>query len=132
MTALPLLQDKNGKRGNNGTANGINAWGEAAGVSENPTADTICPAYDPSLGQSQYFQQKPVVWQFGRRVPHISILRCGIRCSSRARLGFPSRASDNVYPSLVLAENFPQIAIIKTEDQEGPARRAGPSHFGPS
>jgi len=65
MTALPLLQDKTGKRGNNGTANGINAWGEAAGVSENTTADTTCPANDPLLGQNQYFQQKPVVWQDG-------------------------------------------------------------------
>lgn len=74
MTALPLLQDKTGKHGNNGVANGINKWGEIAGVSENTTVDKTCPAYDPSIGQSQNFQQKPAVWQFGRvlELPTIS------------------------------------------------------------
>ena len=74
MTPLPLLQDKAGKHGNNGVANGINKWGEIAGVSENTTVDMTCPAYDPSIGQSQNFQQKPAVWQFGRvqELPTIS------------------------------------------------------------
>jgi uncharacterized membrane protein len=65
MKSLPTLKDKNGQRGNNGTANGINAWGETTGVSENTTADTTCPPYELSLGQSQHFQQKPVDWQDG-------------------------------------------------------------------
>ena len=66
MTPLPLLQEEKGKRGNNGTANAINLWDEVAGVSENTTTDTTCPPYDPSAGQSQIFEQKPVVWLHGR------------------------------------------------------------------
>jgi hypothetical protein len=58
MKGLPLLEDKTGKAGNNGAANAINIWGAVAGVSENTTLDTTCPAYDPSLGQSQMFQEK--------------------------------------------------------------------------
>jgi uncharacterized membrane protein len=66
MRALPLLKDKTGEAGNNGAANAINIWGTVGGVSENTTQDTTCPAYDPSLGQSQKFQQKPVFWRHGR------------------------------------------------------------------
>jgi uncharacterized membrane protein len=66
MRVLPLLKDKMGQAGNNGAANAINNWGTVAGVSENTTQDTTCPAYDPSLGQSQKFEQKPVFWQNGR------------------------------------------------------------------
>lgn len=70
MTALPLLRDKTGKRGNNGAANAINIWGTVGGVSENTTLDSTCPAYDPSLGQSQKFQQEPVLWE-NRRVQEL-------------------------------------------------------------
>jgi uncharacterized membrane protein len=65
MTALPTLKDKNGKNGNNGDANVINSRGEVAGLAENTTLDETCPAYDPSLGQSQKLQTKPVVWTHG-------------------------------------------------------------------
>jgi probable HAF family extracellular repeat protein len=66
MTALPTLKDKNGKRGSNGGANVINGSGEVAGLAENTTLDKTCPAYDPSLGQSQKLQAKPVAWIHGQ------------------------------------------------------------------
>jgi probable HAF family extracellular repeat protein len=62
MTALPTLKDKNGKRGSNGAANVINSSGEVVGLAENTTLDKTCPAYDPSLGQTQKLQMKPVAW----------------------------------------------------------------------
>jgi len=54
MTALPTLG------GNNGLANQINLWGEAAGTAEEDTADSACPS-----GGSQKLHFKPVVWQNG-------------------------------------------------------------------
>jgi uncharacterized membrane protein len=66
MTPLPTLKDKNGKQGNNGSANVINSSGEVAGLAENSTLDKTCPAYDPSLGQTQKLQTKPVVWMHGQ------------------------------------------------------------------
>lgn len=66
VTALPTLQDNQGKRGNNGGVNAINHWGEAAGLAENTTLDKTCPAYDPSKGQTQKFQTKPVAWYQGK------------------------------------------------------------------
>jgi probable HAF family extracellular repeat protein len=66
VTALPTLKDKNGKRGNNGTANVINSSGEVVGLAENTTLDKTCPAYDPSLGQTQKLQMKPVAWIHGQ------------------------------------------------------------------
>jgi probable HAF family extracellular repeat protein len=52
MNPLPTLG------GNNGAANQINNRGEAAGVAENSTADTACPA-------PQVLQFKPVIWKRG-------------------------------------------------------------------
>lgn len=66
MTALPTLKDKSGKPGSNGAADVINSWGKVAGLAENTTMDKTCPAYDPSLGQTQKVQTKPVVWTHGR------------------------------------------------------------------
>jgi uncharacterized membrane protein len=66
MTALPTLKDKSGKSGNNGAGDVINSWGKVAGLAENTTMDKTCPAYDPSLGQTQKVQTKPVVWVHGR------------------------------------------------------------------
>lgn len=66
MRALPTLKDKNGLHGNNGAADMINIWGEAVGISENTTIDPTCPSYNPSAGQSQKLQQKPVIWRNGR------------------------------------------------------------------
>jgi probable HAF family extracellular repeat protein len=66
MTALPTLKGKNGKHGSNGAANVINSSGEVAGLAENTTPDKTCPAYDPSLGQTQKLQTKPVAWIHGQ------------------------------------------------------------------
>jgi probable HAF family extracellular repeat protein len=66
MRALPTLKDKNGQHGNNGAANVINGYGEVTGDSENTTLDPTCPPYDPSKGQTQKLQQKPVIWRAGR------------------------------------------------------------------
>jgi probable HAF family extracellular repeat protein len=66
MRPLPTLKDRNGQHGNNGAANQINSHGEVAGLSENTMPDSTCPAYDPSKGQSQKLQQKPVIWRNGR------------------------------------------------------------------
>ena len=62
MTALPTLDDN---RGNNGVANAINDFGEAAGAAENTTTEPSCPAYDPSQLHFQQYQFKPVVWRHG-------------------------------------------------------------------
>ncbi len=66
MRPLPTLKDKNGQYGNNGVANQINSRGEIVGLSENTMRDSTCPAYDPSKGQSQKLQTKPVIWRKGR------------------------------------------------------------------
>ena len=66
MRRLPTLTDKNGLQGSNGAADVINSRGEAVGLSENTTVDPTCPPYDPSKGQSQKLQQKPVIWHNGR------------------------------------------------------------------
>jgi uncharacterized membrane protein len=66
MRPLPTLKDKNGLYGNNGVANFINSYGDVAGDSENTTLDQTCPPYDPSKGQTQKLQQKPVIWHNGR------------------------------------------------------------------
>ena len=65
MTALPLLTDSRGVAGKNGAANSVNNRGAVAGMSENTTLDTTCPAYDPPSGQYQKFQFKPALWQGG-------------------------------------------------------------------
>jgi probable HAF family extracellular repeat protein len=62
MSALPTLDDN---RGNNGVANSINDFGEAAGASENTTTEPSCPVYDPGQMQFQQYQFKPVVWRHG-------------------------------------------------------------------
>ena len=62
MTALPTLD---GNRGNNGVANAINDFGEAAGASENTSTEPSCPAFDPVQMQFQQYQFKPVVWRHG-------------------------------------------------------------------
>ena len=66
MVRLPTLADKNGLHGSNGAADVINSRGEAVGLSENTTIDPTCPPYDPSKGQSQKLQQKPVLWRNDR------------------------------------------------------------------
>jgi probable HAF family extracellular repeat protein len=66
MTALPTLEDKNGKHGSNGVANVINSSGEVVGLAENTTLDKTCPAYDPSMGQTQKLQTEPVTWIHGQ------------------------------------------------------------------
>ena len=66
MRRLPTLTDKNGLHGSNGAADVINSRGEAVGLSENTTIDPTCPPYDPSKGQSQKLQQKPVLWRNDR------------------------------------------------------------------
>jgi probable HAF family extracellular repeat protein len=62
MTALPTLDDN---RGNNGVANSINDFGEAAGAAENTTKEPSCPSFDPAQMQFQQYQFKPVVWRRG-------------------------------------------------------------------
>lgn len=52
MNPLPILG------GNNGAANKINSWSEAAGTAENNMSDSTCPSGDP-----QKYQFKPVVWR---------------------------------------------------------------------
>jgi probable HAF family extracellular repeat protein len=59
MTALPLLSDSSGARGNNGQAWQINRLGVTAGSSENTTADSTCPGLPSS---AQVYEFKPVVW----------------------------------------------------------------------
>lgn len=66
MRRLPTLVDKNGLHGSNGAADVVNSRGEAVGLSENTTLDATCPPYDPSKGQSQKLQQKPVSWRNGQ------------------------------------------------------------------
>ena len=51
--------------GPNGAASAINTQGEVAGNAETATKDSTCPPYDPSLGQYQVLQDKPVVWENG-------------------------------------------------------------------
>ena len=67
------LGRQNGLHGSNGAADVINSRGEAVGLSENTTLDPTCPPYDPSKGQSQKLQQKPVLWRNGhvRELPTI-------------------------------------------------------------
>ena len=52
--------------GPNSSANGINNRGEVAGSAETATTDSTCPPYDPTLGQYQVLQFKPVVWKNGQ------------------------------------------------------------------
>jgi len=52
--------------GYNSAAIAINDRGEVAGSAETATTDSTCPPYDPSLGQYQVLQQKPVVWKHGQ------------------------------------------------------------------
>src|SRR5215469_2027316 len=59
MVPLPTLG------GYNGAASAINDQGEVAGNAETATADTTCPTYDPTQGQYQVFEDKPVVWENG-------------------------------------------------------------------
>jgi hypothetical protein len=51
--------------GYNAAASAINKQGEEAGEAETATQDSTCPPYDPSLGQYQILQDKPVVWENG-------------------------------------------------------------------
>ena len=65
MSTLPLLKDGNGVAGRNAAAKGINNSGQMAGVAENTTPDSTCPAYDPTSFQYQTYQFKPVIWTNG-------------------------------------------------------------------
>jgi len=60
MIALPTLGHNHG---NNGVANAINDFGEAAGAAENTIMEKSCPTYSPALLQFQQYQYKPVVWR---------------------------------------------------------------------
>jgi probable HAF family extracellular repeat protein len=51
--------------GPNSAANAINNYGVIAGNAETATTDSTCPTYDPTLGQYQVLQEKPVVWKNG-------------------------------------------------------------------
>jgi probable HAF family extracellular repeat protein len=51
--------------GYNGSASAINNRGEVAGNAETATTDSTCPPYDPTQGQYQVLQDKPVVWENG-------------------------------------------------------------------
>jgi probable HAF family extracellular repeat protein len=62
MIALPTLDEN---RGTNGVANAINDLGEATGAAETSAFASSCPEYDPSHGQFQRYQFKPVVWRHG-------------------------------------------------------------------
>ncbi|MBV8207816.1 MAG: hypothetical protein JO041_13565 [Acidobacteria bacterium] len=59
MTQLPTLG------GYNGAANGINSQGVVAGNAETATPDLTCPPFNPSQGQYQVLEDKPVVWENG-------------------------------------------------------------------
>ncbi len=59
MIPLPTLG------GYNGAASAINNQGVVAGNAETATTDSTCPPYDPSQGQYQVLQDKPVVWEKG-------------------------------------------------------------------
>jgi len=52
--------------GYNSAASAINDQGEVAGNAETATTDSTCPAYDPSQGQYQVLEDKPVVWKNGQ------------------------------------------------------------------
>jgi probable HAF family extracellular repeat protein len=65
LSPLPLLKDEKGLEGKNAAAKGINIWGQAAGVAENTTTDSTCPAYSPASFQFQAFEAKPVIWSNG-------------------------------------------------------------------
>jgi uncharacterized membrane protein len=52
--------------GYNSAGFAINNRGEVAGNAETATTDSTCPPYDPSLGQYQVLQDKPVVWKNGQ------------------------------------------------------------------
>ena len=65
MSPLPLLKDATGVAGRNAGAEGINILGQVAGVAENTTPDSTCPAYDPASFQYQRDQFKPVIWANG-------------------------------------------------------------------
>jgi probable HAF family extracellular repeat protein len=54
LTPLPTLG------GNNGQADRVNNRGEVAGIAENTTRDSTCPASGP-----QVLQEKPVIWENG-------------------------------------------------------------------
>ncbi len=51
--------------GHNSAASAINNSGVIAGNAETATTDSTCPPYDPTLGQYQVLQDKPVVWENG-------------------------------------------------------------------
>ena len=65
MSALPPWRDPSGAAGRNAIAEAINIHGQAAGVAENTTLDSTCPPFDPTAGQFQRYQFKPVVWEYG-------------------------------------------------------------------
>jgi probable HAF family extracellular repeat protein len=57
MRPLPIGKARNG------VANAINNRGEIAGTLENGTPDSTCPALDPTHGQTQQLEFRPVVWR---------------------------------------------------------------------
>jgi len=71
MSALPMLKDAKGVAGHNATAKAINLSGQVAGLAENTTTDSTCPAYNPSSTSLQFqtYQFKPVVWNDGEIQP---------------------------------------------------------------
>jgi probable HAF family extracellular repeat protein len=71
MSALPMLKDAKGVAGHNGAAKAINISGQVAGMAENTTPDSTCPAYNPSPTtlQFQTYQFEPVIWNDGEIQP---------------------------------------------------------------
>jgi len=65
MQPLPLLKGANGVAGRNAGAKGVNILGQVAGVAENTTTDSTCPASEPKSLQFQKYQFKPVIWENG-------------------------------------------------------------------
>ena len=51
--------------GYNSAASMVNNRGEVAGNAETARTDSTCPPYDPTLGQYQVLQEKPVIWTNG-------------------------------------------------------------------
>ena len=71
MSALPMLKDAKGVAGHNAAAKAINILGQVAGMAENTTPDSTCPAYNPNPTSLQFqtYQFKPVIWTYGEIQP---------------------------------------------------------------
>ena len=71
MSALPMLKDSKGIAGHNAAAKAINILGQVAGMAENTTPDSTCPAYNPNPTSLQFqtYQFEPVIWTNGEIQP---------------------------------------------------------------